>query len=105
MSRSHSNPKRNESSKTPAKADPKRGAAAKPGRQSGNGPGQVGRRPSRPGVLGLIGIMWIVVGVVELFVLDASWRFVPAIVCVGIGLFFLRGAFVSVLRQDEHRQQ
>ena len=44
--------------------------------------------------------MWIVVGVVELFALDASWRFVPAIVFVGIGLFFVRGAAVSVTRRD-----
>ena len=44
--------------------------------------------------------MWIVAGVVELFVLDASWRFVPAIVFVGIGLFFVRGAAVTLNRHD-----
>jgi hypothetical protein len=43
--------------------------------------------------------MWLVVGVVELFALDASWRFVPAIVFMGIGVFFLRGAAVTVVRR------
>jgi len=45
--------------------------------------------------------MWIAAGVIELFVLDASWRFVPAIVFVGIGLFFLRGAAVTVVRRTD----
>jgi len=61
----------------------------------------VGRRPSRPGFLVAVGVMWIAAGVIELFVLDASWRFVPAIVFVGIGLFFLRGAAVTVVRRTD----
>jgi hypothetical protein len=48
----------------------------------------------------LVGLSWIVVGVIELFALNASWRFVPAIVFIGIGLFFLRGAAVTVTRRD-----
>ncbi len=84
------------------KPRPAKGSKARPAK----GPvdpnkAQVGRRPSRPGFLGLIGLMWIAVGVAELFILDASWRFVPAIVFVGIGVFFLRGAFVTVLRREE----
>ena len=63
-------------------------------------PGQVGRRPSRPGFLLIVGLMWIGVGVVELFALDATWRLVPAIVFVGIGLFFVRGAAVTVTRRE-----
>ena len=49
----------------------------------------------------MVGVMWIAAGVIELFVLDASWRFVPAIVFVGIGLFFVRGAAVTVVRRDD----
>jgi hypothetical protein len=45
--------------------------------------------------------MWIAVGVIELFALDATWRLVPAIVFVGIGLFFVRGAAVTVTRHEE----
>jgi hypothetical protein len=44
--------------------------------------------------------MWIAVGVIELFALDATWRLVPAIVFVGIGLFFVRGAAVTVTRRE-----
>jgi hypothetical protein len=63
----------------------------------------VGRRPSRPGFLVLVGLMWIAVGVIELFALDASWRFVPAIVFAGIGLFFLRGAAMTITRRDDQQ--
>lgn len=62
--------------------------------------GQVGRRPSRPGFLLLVAALWIAAGVIELFVLDASWRFVPAIFFFGIGLFFLRAASVTMARRE-----
>ena len=64
-------------------------------------PGQVGKRPSRPGFLATIGVMWIVAGGIELFALDASWRLVPAVVFIGIGLFFLRGAATTVVRRTD----
>jgi len=47
--------------------------------------------------------MWIGVGVVEMFALTASWRLVPAIVFVGIGLFFVRGAATTINRRDGDR--
>jgi len=49
----------------------------------------------------MVGVMWIAAGVIELFALNAGWRFVPAIVFVGIGLFFLRGAAVTVVRRTD----
>jgi len=64
---------------------------------------QVGRRPSRPGFLVVIGIMWIVVGIVEFVALSASWRFVPGIVFVGIGILFLRGAATTAVRREDRR--
>ena len=63
-------------------------------------PGQVGRRPSRPGFLLAVGGAWIVVGVVILTTLDAGWRIIPGVVAIGIGLFFVRGAAVTVLRRE-----
>jgi len=46
--------------------------------------------------------MWVAVGLVELFALSATWRIVPAIVFIGIGAFFLRGAAITVTRRDRN---
>jgi hypothetical protein len=76
-------------------------AKSKPTPKPVAAPGQVGRRPSRPGFLALVGIMWIVVGIIELFALSASWRFVPGILFLGIGVLFLRGAAVTITRHED----
>jgi hypothetical protein len=47
--------------------------------------------------------MWIVVGIVEFVALNASWRFVPGIVFVGIGIMFLRGAATTAVRHEGRR--
>jgi hypothetical protein len=47
--------------------------------------------------------MWIAVGVIILLTMSWSWRLVPAIISVGIGVLFLRGAGSTVIRRD--RQQ
>jgi len=52
----------------------------------------------------MVGVLWIVAGLIELFALDATWRIVPAIVFVGIGAFFLRGAAITVTRRDRGDQ-
>jgi hypothetical protein len=44
--------------------------------------------------------MWIAVGVIAIISLTASWRLVPGIVCIGVGLLFLRGAGATVIRRD-----
>ena len=62
---------------------------------------QVGRRPSNPGFLVLLAIVWIVVGVVLMLTLDAGWKFIPGIVSIGIGLLFLRGAAATVVRRQQ----
>jgi hypothetical protein len=66
-------------------------------------PYQVGRRPSNPLFLMLVGVMWVVVGIVALFGLHAGWRFVPAIVFVGIGLYFVRSSSATILRRERRR--
>ena len=64
------------------------------------GVGQPGRHPSRPGFLLLVALLWIVVGVVVLTSLDASWKFIPGVVSIGIGLLFLRGALATIARRS-----
>ena len=62
----------------------------------------VGRRPSSPGFLLLVGAVWIACGLVALFALSATWKLIPAVCFIGIGLFFIRGAAATVVRRDEH---
>jgi len=60
----------------------------------------VGRRPSSPAFLLLLGVVWIVCGIVALIALSASWKLIPAIVFIGIGALFLRGAATAVVRRN-----
>jgi hypothetical protein len=81
-------------------ADPRRKSARPFGeRVDPNQPGQVGRRPPAPAVPLLSGAMWIVVGIVMLFAFTASWKWIVGIVCIGVGLLFLRGGLAAYLRQ------
>lgn len=73
------------------------------GRRSFTQPPTVGRRPSSPGFLAVVGVAWIACGLVELFALTASWRIAAAVVFFGIGLLFLRGASAAVLRRAQTR--
>jgi hypothetical protein len=43
-------------------------------------------------------LVWIACGAVALLELHASWKLIPGIVFIGIGLFFLRGAATTVER-------
>jgi hypothetical protein len=73
-----------------------------PGRQEPTEPTpQIGKRPSRPGLLFLIAAMWIACGVVAILVLKASWKFIPGVVFIGIGLFYLRGTLGTIARHEE----
>lgn len=45
--------------------------------------------------------MWIAAGVVALVALQASWKLVPGIVFIGIGLLYLRGAAATVARRAD----
>jgi hypothetical protein len=63
--------------------------------------GQVGKRPSRPGFLAAVGVAWIVCGIAAFFIFEASWRIVVGVVFIGVGLYWLRGAFATVTRHDE----
>ena len=45
------------------------------------------------------GIMWIVVGVVILVGFTAGWKWIVGIVCIGVGLLFVRGGLAAYVRQ------
>ena len=60
----------------------------------------VGRRPSNPGFLLALGIVWIVCGMVALVTLSAGWKLIPAIVFVGIGGLYIRAAATTVVRRS-----
>jgi hypothetical protein len=64
---------------------------------------QPGRRPSSPGLLLFVAVMWIGAGVVDLVALSASWKLVPGIVFIGLGLLYLRGAAATVARRADDR--
>ena len=62
--------------------------------------GQPGRRPSRPGFLLLVALLWILTGILTLARLHASWKLIPGVVAIGIGMLFLRGALATVVRRS-----
>jgi hypothetical protein len=47
--------------------------------------------------------MWVGVGAIILLTTSWSWRLVPAIVAIGIGIMFLRGAGATVIRRDRRQ--
>jgi hypothetical protein len=61
---------------------------------------QIGKRPSSPFRLLATGIVWIVCGIVALTSLSASWKFIPGIFFIGVGLLWLRGAAVTLSRHE-----
>ncbi len=60
---------------------------------------QVGRRPSPPVFLFVIALSWVLAGIVALVALSASWKLVPGIVFIGIGLMYLRAAITTLARR------
>ena len=75
--------------------------AAPPPADDASATPQVGRRPSSPAFLFGLAAVWIICGAIAGTVLQTSWKLIPAIVFVGIGMFFLRGALQTVVRHDE----
>jgi hypothetical protein len=64
-------------------------------------PPQVGKRPSNPGFLLVLGLVWIAAGIIALFRLTAGWKLIPGIVFIGVGLLYVRGAAATVLRRSK----
>jgi hypothetical protein len=64
---------------------------------------QVGRRPSSAGFLLLVSVMWVAVGIIVLFTLHSTWKLIPGIVFIGIGLMFFRGFGSTVIRRQQRQ--
>jgi hypothetical protein len=77
------------------------GSSRRPARQPSEPTPQVGKRPSNPILLFAVAGMWILAGVVVWSTFTAGWKLIPAVVAIGIGLLFLRGAVLTVNRHEE----
>lgn len=78
---------------------------ARPGRANGKrpedqGPPLVGKRPSNPGFLAAIAVMWFVAAIAAVFIIHAAWKAIPVIVFAGIGFLYLRGAAGAYSRRE-----
>jgi hypothetical protein len=84
---------------TPKGGDP----TATPGRAkpADRGVGQVGKRPSNPTFLAVIGVAWIVCGIAVFFIFKPTWRIIVGVVFIGVGLYWLRGALATVARHED----
>ena len=63
----------------------------------------VGKRPSNPAVLALVGMIWLAAAVGAYVGLRTSWKLIVIVVFAGIGLLYLRGAAGAYLRRGENR--
>ena len=77
-----------------------RGTPKRPG-SAPERPVQPGKRPSNPAFLSLLALVWIACGVYAIVALSASWKLIPGIFFIGVGILFLRGAAVTVIRRQE----
>ena len=62
---------------------------------------QVGKRPSSPAYLFMVAALWIVAGGAILQFSSLSFKLVPGVFAIGVGLFFLRGALQTIVRHEE----
>jgi hypothetical protein len=66
-------------------------------------PVQPGKRPSNPGFLFVLALAWIGCGIVAIVGLKAGWKLIPGIFFIGVGVLFLRGAALTVVRREERQ--
>lgn len=64
------------------------------------GPPVIGKRPSNPGFLAAVALMWFVAAIAAVFILHKEWKVIPVIVFAGIGLLYLRGAAGAYSRRE-----
>ncbi|MBV8236511.1 MAG: hypothetical protein JO075_12485 [Acidimicrobiia bacterium] len=84
---------------SPGRATPKRPPAAT------DRPVQPGKRPSNPMFLLAVGLVWIACGVYAIAALSASWKLIPGIFFIGVGILFLRGTAMTFIRQQRRRER
>ncbi|HEY6318787.1 MAG TPA: hypothetical protein VI462_12990 [Acidimicrobiia bacterium] len=86
-----------------AQSRKRRGRSSQParsGRKGDENPGQVGRQPRSPLFLFVVGVAWVICGIVAYVTLKANWKLVPAIFFVGVGVLWIRGAVTAAARQS-----
>jgi hypothetical protein len=66
-------------------------------------PVQVGRKPSSAGFLLLVSVMWVSVGIIVLLTFHASWKLIPGVFSIGVGLLFFRGFGSTVIRREQRK--
>jgi hypothetical protein len=49
----------------------------------------------------VIGAIWVVAGIVMIFALRSSWKLVPVVVSIGIGLLYVRGGITALARHAD----
>ena len=49
----------------------------------------------------LLALVWIACGVYAIAALSASWKLIPGIFFIGVGILFLRGAAMTVIRRAD----
>ena len=64
----------------------------------------VGRHPSNPALLLVVGLMWLAAALVAYIGLHRSWKLIVIVVFAGIGLLYLRGAAGAYLRRGGGNQ-
>jgi hypothetical protein len=64
------------------------------------GPVRPGKRPSRPGFLLVLSLAWIACGVYAIVALNSSWKLIPGIFFIGVGVLFIRGAALTLVRRS-----
>jgi uncharacterized membrane protein len=60
----------------------------------------VGKRPSNPGFLAVIALMWFAAAIGAVFLIHKAWKPIPVIVFAGLGLLYLRGAAGAYSRRE-----
>jgi len=93
----------NDGKRKGGRVTPKGGASSPPtkGSNADKPVGQVGKRPSNPRFLAVVGVAWIICGIAAFFIFKESWRIVVGVVFIGVGLYWLRGAFATIARHEE----
>jgi uncharacterized membrane protein HdeD (DUF308 family) len=94
-------PMANDPKRKGGRVTPKGGAAAPKADGAAAPMGQVGKRPSKPGFLAVVGVAWIICGIAAFFIFKPTWRIAVGVVFIGVGLYWLRGAFATVTRHEE----
>jgi hypothetical protein len=87
------------SSRKPVPARGRTGPGGRGRSPQNQGPPVVGKRPSNPTFLAVVGLVWIAAAVGAALLIHRVWWPVPVICFAGVGFFYLRGAAGAYARR------